>query len=248
MGHVRTTYKLIIEINGQKTKGGQIPVLNTCQLQCEDPTRKGNPNQFEQFNNIGKTVTKNLPAMNPVLLESAVHHMLPYETSCAEVTSIFASLDEKFFSGDDEIHNVLVKLTSSVTVPYLTTLCNRSLNECVFPNSLKKAKVIPIHEEGSKLNEDNHARYHYSLYGAKFSKKSCTPEFTGTSKNLNFSVASSTVSGRNFALSTQFLNWLNECEKKIGKCNQLFSRFKKTFWYHRPWSTPEKSRIIRTAK
>ena len=108
--------------------------------------------------------------MNPVLLESAVHHMLPYETSCAGVTSIFASLDEKF-SGDDEIHNVLVKLTSSVTVPYLTTLSNRSLNEGLFPNSLKKVKVIPIHEEGSKLDEDNHARYHYSLYGAKFSKK-----------------------------------------------------------------------------
>ena len=74
---------------GRKTTVGQIPVLNTCQMQLEDPTQKDNANQFkEDFTNIGKPVTKNLPAMNPVLPDSVVHSMFPEKTSCAEVTSI----------------------------------------------------------------------------------------------------------------------------------------------------------------
>ena len=111
------------DTNGQTRKNGQLPVLNTCQLQFIVPTQKDNANQFnELFTNIGKTVMKNLPAMNPVMPESVVHSMIQCKTSSAEVISIFAPIGEKISLGDDGIHNVLVKLTTSVTVPNLTTL------------------------------------------------------------------------------------------------------------------------------
>ena len=76
--------------------------------------------------------------MSPVVPESAVHSMFLYKTSCTEVTSIIAFHDEKFYTGDDEKYIVPVKFTKGVTVPYSTTLVNRSLDEGVLPDSLKK--------------------------------------------------------------------------------------------------------------
>ena len=67
------------------------------------------------------------------------------------------------------MHNIPVKLNSRVNMPYLTILINRSLDENVFPVSLKKTTVIPSQKKGSKLDADTTARYHYSLYEAKFS-------------------------------------------------------------------------------
>ena len=108
-------------------------------------------NQFhEYFTNIAKTVTKYLPAMNHVLPESAVQSLFLYKTSCSEVISIIASLDKKLSSGEIKIHNNLVKLTNNVTVPYLNTVVNRSLDEGAFPDSLK-TKVMPIYRKGSKM-------------------------------------------------------------------------------------------------
>ena len=93
---------------------------------------------------------------------------LLFKTSCAEVTSIIASLDEKFSSEDDEIHNVVVELTISVTVAYLTTLINRSLHEGVFLDCLKKTKVIPFLKKRSKLHGDNYRPISLVIVWSKF--------------------------------------------------------------------------------
>ena len=58
--------------------------------------------------------------------------------------------------GDDLINNIIVKASKKEVVKVLTYLINRSFDEGAFPNSLKKAKVIPLHKEGPKTDENNY--------------------------------------------------------------------------------------------
>ena len=55
-----------------------------------------------------------------------------------EIREIIDNLDSKISSGDDDISNVVVKLSSNVTIPYLTQIINKSFEEGIFPDDLKK--------------------------------------------------------------------------------------------------------------
>ena len=54
-----------------------------------------------------------------------------------EVREIFDHLDNIYSSGDDDISNVIVKLSSNITIPYITQIINKSFAEGTFPNELK---------------------------------------------------------------------------------------------------------------
>ena len=82
--------------------------------------------------------------------------MFLYRTNCSEVCSTIESLENKFSSGDDEVHNVIVKRTSNITVPYITDLINQSSSQGVFPDIIINAKVTPVHKKGSKTDADNY--------------------------------------------------------------------------------------------
>ena len=79
-----------------------------------------------------------------------------YPVSDTEISAIIDSLPDKSSSGEDEISNIVVKTTKSVVTKYLTSLINQSFREGVFPTELIKTKVIPLHKEGSRLEEDNY--------------------------------------------------------------------------------------------
>ena len=89
-------------------------------------------------------------------MDEVNHSMYLKPITCDEVREIIDNLGNKFSSGDDDISNVLVKLSSNVTIPYLTQIINLSFEEGIFPDDLKKAKVIPLHNDGSKLDENNY--------------------------------------------------------------------------------------------
>ena len=42
------------------------------------------------------------------------------------------------------------------TLNVITNLFNRSLNEGLFPDSLKTAKIVPLFKDGSKVEENNY--------------------------------------------------------------------------------------------
>ena len=65
-------------------------------------------------------------------------------------------LDDKSSSGLDNIGNVLVKISLEVTIPYLTYLINLSFINGKFPGALAKAKVIPLHKDVDKTDENNY--------------------------------------------------------------------------------------------
>ena len=88
--------------------------------------------------------------------ETVNHSMFLYRTNCSEVCSTIESLENKFSSGDDEVHNVIVKRTSNITVPYITDLINQSSSQGAFPDIIINAKVTPVHKKGSKTDADNY--------------------------------------------------------------------------------------------
>ena len=88
-------------------------------------------------------------------MDEVNHSMYLKPITVDEVREIINNLDSKFSSGVDDISNVIVKLSSNVTIPYLTQIINKSFEEGIFPD-LKKAKVIPLHKDGLKLDENNY--------------------------------------------------------------------------------------------
>ena len=80
--------------------------------------------------------------------------MFLYPTSDNEVQKTVDELDSKSSSGLDNISNVLVKISSEVIIPYVTYLINLSFIKGNFPGAL--AKVIPLHKDGDKTDENNY--------------------------------------------------------------------------------------------
>ena len=65
----------------------------------------------------------------------------------------------------------MIKLCSPVISLYLVQCFNTCIDEGVFPEFLKIAKVIPLHKSGSKLNANNYRPISLLLQLAKFLKK-----------------------------------------------------------------------------
>ena len=78
-----------------------------------------------------------------------------------EIKAIIESLPEKTSSGEDEINNIIVKAAGSVLTRYLASLINQSFNEGCFASELKKAKVIPLFKDCSRLDKIIIDRYLY---------------------------------------------------------------------------------------
>ena len=82
--------------------------------------------------------------------------MYLFESYESEVIEIKNSLDNKTSSCQDEICNVLVKTIGQTVAPLLTYLINLSFKKGKFPGELKKAKVLHLHKEGDKTDENNY--------------------------------------------------------------------------------------------
>lgn len=77
-------------------------------------------------------------------------------TNCDEVGKIIKTLNSKKATGYDKIPARFVKAASPAIVPILTDLINTSIDQGVFPNSLKKAEVTPVYKKADKLNKGNY--------------------------------------------------------------------------------------------
>ena len=160
LNHVWETqgkHKLINDVKGTNSKSSQVPALNSCSERCTDSSSADIAEQFNTFfTHVGPKLKEKikhvpLPEMNKVN-----HSMYLKPITIDEVREIIENLDNKFSSGDDDISNVIVMLSSNITIPYLTQVINKSFEEGMFPDDLEKAKVIPLHKDGSKLDENNY--------------------------------------------------------------------------------------------
>ena len=58
-----------------------------------------------------------------------------------EIAKIINNLENKFSNGDDDIRNILVKVSVAATVRYQTFLVNLSMSKDEFPNERKNGKT-----------------------------------------------------------------------------------------------------------
>ena len=133
-------------------------MLKLCKSHIENTTTKNIANQLnEYFTDVGNSVLQDLPMVSPALGETVNRSMFLYRTkNSSEVCSINGSLENNISSGDDELLSVIVKRTSNITVPFITDLLNQPFLQGVFPDILRKAKVIPVHEKGYQTDEDSY--------------------------------------------------------------------------------------------
>ena len=97
---------------------------------------------------IEKKISDYLPQRNKSSL------FLP--TNPAEVLKLISRLSSKKSSGWDDIPQKIVKSSPLNVIIALTHIFNLSISDGVFPKQMKKAKVVPIHKKGSKLNVENY--------------------------------------------------------------------------------------------
>ena len=77
-------------------------------------------------------------------------------TSLQEVSNIIHSLKPKNSSGYDDISNKLLKKLHPVILKPFTEVINRSLEEGIFPNDMKRSDTIPLHKRKEKFLTTNY--------------------------------------------------------------------------------------------
>ena len=65
-------------------------------------------------------------------------------------------MNAKKTTGHDDVSVKMLKLSSCVIANPLSHLINRSFNDCIFPDSMKVAQVVPIHKKNSTLEKGNY--------------------------------------------------------------------------------------------
>ena len=71
------------------------------------------------------------------------------DISLSEILNLISKLAIKKACGYDQISNKVLKATSYVIAPFLTTLFNKCMRQGVFPSAYKIAKVIPLFKKGN---------------------------------------------------------------------------------------------------
>ena len=124
IGDSRQTYKLLNDIKGTNRKNAQVPALNTCNARCTDPSSADIAEEFNTFfTNVGPKLKENIKDVPLPKMDEVNHSMYLKPISVNEVREIIDNLDNKFSSGDNDITNVLVKLSSNVS--YLAQTINK---------------------------------------------------------------------------------------------------------------------------
>ena len=78
------------------------------------------------------------------------------QVSEIEVFLLLESLDTNKSFGIDKIHPLLLKTAALQIYCPLTFIFNLSINQGIFPDSLKLAKVVPVFKQGSRFACSNY--------------------------------------------------------------------------------------------
>ena len=79
-----------------------------------------------------------------------------YRVTKIEIANLIATLKNKNSVGSDGISSKILKTAAPIISSYLKTAFNKCIAECVFPRSLKIAKIIPIFKAGDRKLTSNY--------------------------------------------------------------------------------------------
>ena len=107
----------------------------------------------------GPSLASKLPNSNRNILDSMgprnQHKMTFRETTTVEVVNIGNDLNDKMSTGSDNIPSVLLKWCLHIIAPILAEIFNAFVKLGSYPDTLKIAKVTPLHKKGDKDVIDN---------------------------------------------------------------------------------------------
>ena len=157
VGDSRQTYKLLNEIKGEQKSASSVPYLDVLQADNNEPSQMDIAEAFnDHFTSVAKDIIRTLPPSEEIKISRVDKSMFLFPANDQEILDIIQNLENKSSSGDDYISNLIIKSASKIIAPYLTGLVNKSMNQGVFPDKLKNAKVIPLFKEGSKTDVNNY--------------------------------------------------------------------------------------------
>ena len=103
------------------------------------------------FSTIGSDLNSKLDSSpNFSLNDKVPTTMLLLGTNEKEIECIIDKLSNKISEDQSGISNKFLKAVKCTIAPLLTDLTNRSIADGIYPNCLKTAKVVPIHNSGDK--------------------------------------------------------------------------------------------------
>ena len=113
----------------------------------------------DYFVNIGKKLAENIPKtlnFEKYLGMKSSHSMFLTPTTTEEISKELSKLNKNKSSGPDGIPVSIIKTCSNYLSKPLSFLINNSFRSGIFPDSLKIAKVIPIHKKKEKFYPGNY--------------------------------------------------------------------------------------------
>ena len=154
----KSTWKVINDIVNKQTS--KSPPIDLLTLSRQDETSSINEvNQF--FANVGKNLAdRHINTCNkhaPYLCDNAnLNSLALLAPDFDEVERIIMSLRSGSAAGWDGIPTKIIKENRQFLVPPITHICDLSVSKGVFPRSLKKAIVHPIHKGGDRGSVSNY--------------------------------------------------------------------------------------------
>ncbi|XP_065645234.1 uncharacterized protein LOC136075726 [Hydra vulgaris] len=155
----RKTWQVLNEIIGKPKINESFPKI----LHTKNKTIDNENNIANEFNNfcvnIGPKLAAKIPNVNKSFKEYLQCNKNQFKNEILtfkEYETAFKSLKRNKSSGIDGINsNIVIDCFNELKVP-LFKICKRSLNEGIFPDILKSAKVKPIYKSGDKTDIGNY--------------------------------------------------------------------------------------------
>ena len=146
---------------GQQRQSNIGPIKNG-NSHIENPTEIANEfNDF--FVNVATKLKEDVPNPNHDKLKEFCQSKLPPDTKFTipqiqreKVLRFLSTMDISKATGADMIGPRLLKFAAPYIADEVTYICNHSINNSVFPNKWKEAKVTPVYKNGSHEEVNNY--------------------------------------------------------------------------------------------
>lgn len=164
-GNPSSIYKIFQEAGAGKglPRQSNVGPIKNGDTHIEDP--KEIANEFNEFFvNVASKLKEPVLESNHDRLKEFCQSKLPFDMKFTipqiqneKVLKFLSTMDTSKATGTDMIGPRLLKLAAPYIANEVTFICNHSINNSVFPNKWKEAKVTPLHKNGP-LEEVNNFR------------------------------------------------------------------------------------------
>ena len=128
------------------------------------------------------------------------------KTNVKEIESLIKKLPNKTSCGHDSISNVMLKHPSdSISFP-LMIIFNQSIAQGHFPDSMKKAEIIPLFKGKECDQVINYQPISLLITISKVLEKSYIRDCINSSTNMTYCIKANMASGTNIPANKQYLS------------------------------------------